>query len=57
MNNSAFLKTMENIRSYKNIKLVTSQKKYAKYVINDVPDFKDRCSCLKALFAAEMKKS
>ena len=39
MNNSVFRKTMENIRNHKDMKLVTSQEKYAKYVMK--PNFKD----------------
>ena len=39
MNNSVFRKTMENIRNHKDMKLVTSQEKYAKYVRK--PNFKD----------------
>lgn len=37
MNNSVFRKTMENIRQYKEIKLVTNRQKYVKYVIK--PNF------------------
>ena len=55
MNNINFVKTMENIRSYKDIKLVESQKKYAKYAMK--PDFKDRLPFLKELFVVEMKKA
>ena len=39
MNNSVLGKTMENISSHKDIKLVTSDKKYLKYVMK--PNFKD----------------
>ena len=39
MNNSVFGKTMENIRNHKDMKLVTSQEKYAKCVMR--PNFKD----------------
>ena len=39
MNNSAFGKTVENIRNHKDMKLVTSDKKYLKYVMK--PTFKD----------------
>ena len=38
-NESAFSKTMENIRNHKDIKLVASLQKYAKYVMK--PNFKD----------------
>ena len=38
MNNSVFGKTMENIRNHKDMKLVTSNKKYLKYVMK--PHFK-----------------
>ena len=39
MNNSVFGKTMRNIRNHKNMKLVTSEQKYQKYVMK--PNFKD----------------
>ena len=55
MNNINFVRNMENIRSYKDIKQVASQKKYAKYAAK--PDFKDRFPFLKELFAVEMEKS
>ena len=50
MNNSVFGKTMENIRNHKDMKLVTSDKKYLKYVMK--PNFKDG-----HLFAVEMGKT
>ena len=39
MNNSIFRKTMENIRSHKDMKLVTSDKKYLNYIMK--PNFTD----------------
>ena len=50
MNNNVFGKTMENIRNHKDMKLVTSDKKYLKYVMK--PNFKDG-----HLFAVEMGKT
>ena len=52
MNNSVFGKIMENIRNHKNMKLVTNDKKYLKYVMK--PNFKDRYPFSKHLFAVEM---
>ena len=54
MNNSVFGKTMENIRNHKDMKLVTSDKKYLKYVMK--PNFKDGHPFSKCLFAVEMGK-
>ena len=53
MNNSVFGKTMENIRNHKDMKLLTSDKKYLKYVMK--PNFKDGHPFSKHLFAAEMR--
>ena len=39
MNNSVFGKTMENIRNHRDLKLLTRQAQYKKYVIK--PNFKD----------------
>ena len=39
MNSSVFVKTMENIRNHKNMKLVTNDKRYLNYVMK--PNFKD----------------
>ena len=55
MNNSVFGKTMENIRNHKNMKLVTSDKKYLKYVMK--PNFKDGFPLSKHSFAVEMGKT
>ena len=52
MNNSVFGKTMENIRNHKDMKLVTSDKKYLKYVVK--PNSKDGFPFSKHLFAVEM---
>ena len=54
INNSVFGKTMENIRNHKDMKLVTSDKKYLKYVMK--PNFKDGHPFSKHLFAVEMGK-
>ena len=55
MNNSIFGKTMENIRNHKDMKLVTSDKKYLKYVMK--PNFKGGHLFSKHLFAVEMGKT
>ena len=55
MNNSVFGKTMENIRNHKNMKLVTNDKKYLKYVMK--PNFKDGFPFSKHLFAVEVGKT
>ena len=55
MNNSVFRKTMENIRTRKDMKLVISDKKYLKYVMK--PDFKDGHPFSEHLFAVEMGKN
>ena len=54
MNNSTFGKTTENFRNHKDMKLVTSHKKYLKYVTK--PNFKDGHPFSKHLFAVEMGK-
>ena len=54
MNNSVFGKTMENIRNHKDMKLVTSDKKYLKYVMK--PNFKDGHPFSKHLFVVEIAK-
>ena len=55
INNSVFGKTMENIRNHKDMKLVTSDKKYLKYVMK--PNFKDGHLFSKHLLAMEMGKT
>ena len=55
MNSSVFGKTMENIRNRKDMRLVASREKYAKYVMK--PNFKDDHSFSKHLFAVEMEKT
>ena len=54
MKNRVFGKTMENIRNHKDMKLVTSEQKYLKYVMK--PNFKYGHPFSKELFAAEMGK-
>ena len=55
MNNNVFGKTMKNIRNHKDVKLVTSDKKYLNYVMK--PNFKDGHPFSKHLFAVEIEKS
>ena len=55
MKNRVFGKTMENIRNHKDMKLVTSEQKYLKYVMK--PNFKDGHTFSKELFAVEMGKT
>ena len=55
MSNSVFGKAMENIRNHKDMKLVTSRQKYAKYVMK--PNFKDGHPFSKHLLAVEMGKT
>ena len=55
LNNSVLRKTMENIRNHKDMKLVTSDKKYLKYVMK--ANFKDGHPFSKHLFAVEMGKT
>ena len=55
MNNSVFGKTMENIRNHKDMKLVTSDKKYLKHVMK--PNFNDGHPFSNFLFAVEMGKT
>ena len=52
--NSVFGKTMKNIRNHKDMKLVTSKRKYQNYVMK--PNFKDCFPFSKHLFAVEMGK-
>ena len=55
MNNSVFGKTMENIRNHKDMKLVTSEQKYLKYVMK--PNFKDSVRFSENLIGVEMGKT
>ena len=56
MNGSVFRKTMENIRSHKDLKLVrTYMMPHTKYVMK--PNLKDGYPLLKGLFPVEMRKT
>ena len=55
INKTVFGMTMEKIRNRKDMKLVTSQEKYAKYVMK--PNFKDGCPFSKEFFAVEKGKT
>lgn len=55
LNNSISGKAMENNRNDKDMKLVTSQEKYVKYVMK--PNFNGRYPFLKELLAVEMVKT
>ena len=55
MNNTAFGKTMENIRNRRDMKLVAKEQKYHKHVIK--PNSKDGHPFSKQLFAVEMGKT
>ena len=55
MKNSVFRKTMENIRNHKDMKIVTNERKYQKYVMKS--NFKDGFPFSKHLFAVEMGKT
>ena len=55
MKNSVFGKAIKNIRNHMDIKLVTSDKKYLRYVMK--PNFKDGHPFSKYLFAVEMGKT
>ena len=55
MNNSVFRETTANIKNLKDMKLVTSQEKYAKHVMK--PNFKDVYPFLKELLTVEIGKT
>ena len=55
MNNSVFGKTMENIRNHRNMKLVTNEQKYKKYVMK--PNFKDSVRFSEHLIGVELGKT
>ena len=55
MNNSVFGKTMENIRNHRDMKLVTNEQKYKKYVMK--PNFKDSVRFSESLIGVEMGKT
>ena len=55
MNNRVFGKTMKNIKNHEDMKLVTSGKKYLKYVMK--PNFKEGHPFSKHLLAVEIGKT
>ena len=55
MNNSVFGKTMENKRNHNNMKIVTNEGKYRKYVMK--PNFKDCVKFSENLVGVEMGKA
>ena len=55
MNNAVFGKTMENIRNHKNFKLVTTERKYSKYVSK--PNFKSAIRFTEDLVGLDMGKT
>jgi len=55
MNNSVFGKTIENIRNHRDMKLVTNEANYKKYVMK--PNFKDSVVFDKNLIGVEMGKT
>ena len=55
MNNSVFGKIVENIRNHKNMKLLTSRKENAKYVMK--PNFKDGCPFSKEVIGVVIGKT
>ena len=55
MNNDVFGKTMENIRNHNDLKLMTIEQKYQKYVMK--PNFKDGYLFSKQLLAVEIGKA
>ena len=54
MNNSIFLKTMENVRNHRHIKLVTSDKRRKRLVSE--PNYHSNKKLSEHLMATEMKK-
>ena len=54
MNNSVFLKTMENVRNHRHIKLVTSDKRRKRLVSE--PNYHSNKKLSEHLMATEMKK-
>ena len=54
MNNSIFGKTMENVRNYKDIKLVTTNKK--RNILVSEPDYHTTKHISKIMLTIEMKK-